>query len=42
MSHEEGEDELVLAAREMLAVGWIAEEVFVALAARSSDWGPPP
>ncbi|MEU9159645.1 hypothetical protein AB0D29_05070 [Streptomyces sp. NPDC048424] len=38
MSHEEDEDELVLEARAMLAVGRNAEEVFVALAARNSDW----
>ncbi|MFE9792347.1 hypothetical protein ACFYRL_11450 [Streptomyces goshikiensis] len=39
MSHGEGDEELVLTARAMLAVGRSAEEVFVALAARSSDWG---
>ncbi|MFJ7205073.1 hypothetical protein ACIQWR_16205 [Streptomyces sp. NPDC098789] len=38
MSHEEDEDELILEARAMLAVGRNAEEVFVALAARSCDW----
>ncbi|MEV6581858.1 hypothetical protein AB0M92_27260 [Streptomyces sp. NPDC051582] len=39
MSHEEDEDELILEARAMLAVGRNAEEVFVALAARSCGWG---
>ncbi|MFD8886827.1 hypothetical protein ACFV0H_30635 [Streptomyces erythrochromogenes] len=39
MSHGEGEDNLVLEAREMLATGRDEEEVFAELAARTSDWG---
>ncbi|WP_327361261.1 hypothetical protein [Streptomyces sp. NBC_01296] len=39
MRHGEGEDELVLEAREMPATGRDEEEVFAELAARTGDWG---
>ncbi|WP_030208315.1 hypothetical protein [Streptomyces sp. NRRL S-87] len=39
MSRGEGEDILVLEAREMLATGRDEGEVFAELAARTSDWG---
>ncbi|MFE2271488.1 hypothetical protein ACFXB4_19850 [Streptomyces lavendulae] len=38
MKHGEGEDALVLEAREMLAAGQGEEEVFAELAARTGDW----
>ncbi|MEV7618304.1 hypothetical protein [Streptomyces sp. NPDC089799] len=38
MKHGEGEDALVLEAREMLAAGQSKEEVFAELAARTGDW----
>ncbi|MEU9377843.1 hypothetical protein AB0D94_29350 [Streptomyces sp. NPDC048255] len=39
MSHGEGEGNLVLDARDMLAAGRDEEEVFAALASRTNDWG---
>ncbi|MEV7442703.1 hypothetical protein AB0O22_16360 [Streptomyces sp. NPDC091204] len=42
MSHGEGEENLILEAREMLATGRDEEEVFAELAARTSDWGISP
>ncbi|MET9557084.1 hypothetical protein [Streptomyces sp. NPDC006645] len=39
MSHGDGEDAPALAAREMLAEGRRAEEVFAELAARTGEWG---
>ncbi|MFF7081259.1 hypothetical protein [Streptomyces lavendulae] len=39
MSHGEGEDNLVLEAREMPATGRDEEEVFAELATHTSDWG---
>ncbi|MGW7099297.1 hypothetical protein [Streptomyces sp. NPDC054838] len=38
MNHGEGEDALVLGAREMLATGRGEEEVFAELAARTGEW----
>ncbi|MFD3937094.1 hypothetical protein ACFWSF_03295 [Streptomyces sp. NPDC058611] len=38
MNHGEGEDALVLEAREMLATGQGEEEVFAELAARTGEW----
>ncbi|MEU9103440.1 hypothetical protein ACWDYJ_22745 [Streptomyces sp. NPDC003042] len=38
MNHREGEDALVLEAREMLATGRGKEEVFAELAARTGEW----
>ncbi|MFE5558167.1 hypothetical protein [Streptomyces sp. NPDC056544] len=39
MNHGEGADALILDAREMLAAGQDAEEVFTELATRTGEWG---